>query len=352
MVRDVKKMAMIGAGAIGSLIGGYISMGGEDVTLIGPYWREHLELMRQRGLKIDGCRGEHLVKVKSLHIDELNQLEEKIDILFIALKAYDTERMLSLMKPYLSEDGWVVSCQNGIMEDVIATIVGTSNTIGCSTMLSASMWEPGHVTQEGKPDVFLFTIGELDGQTTPRIKELARIFELCGPTKITTNIWGQLWAKLLVNCMVNTMEGITGYKTDELYAEEKTRHVLKLIAAEVVQVAEALGHKMEPVLGIEVELWKKSARSQLPEIDQAMLEHGRKYQGSHSSMLQDIMKGRRTEINELNGYVVERGKEIGIPTPVNEATISLLKQVESGRLRCNPANVDTLLGMLPPENHP
>lgn len=342
----MKKMAIIGAGAIGTLVGGYISMGGEDITLIAPYWREHVAAMRQRGLKIDGCRGEHLVRVKALHIDELDQLGGKIDILFIAVKAYDTERMLTLMKPYLRENAWVVSYQNGIMEDVIMPIVGASNTIGCSTMIGASLWEPGRVTQEGKPDVLLFTIGELDGQITPRMEELAQVFELCGPTRITNNIWGQLWAKLLLNCMVNTVEGITGYKTDELYKDEQTRHLLKLIAAEVVQVAEALGYKMEPVLGVGPKLWKKAAQSQVPEVDQAMFEHGRTYQGGHSSMLQDIIKGRRTEIDELNGYVIKRGRETGIPTPVNEAVLSLLKEVESGKLKHAPANIDTLLGLL------
>ncbi|MFC1992295.1 ketopantoate reductase family protein [Chloroflexota bacterium] len=343
----VKKMAIIGAGAIGTLVGGYISMGGEDITLIAPYWREHVEALRQRGLKIDGCRGERLVKVKALHIDELDQLGGKIDILFIAVKAYDTERMFTLMKPYLNKNAWVVSLQNGIMEDVIIPIAGEVNTIGCSTMLGVSLWEPGHVTQEGKPDVLLFTIGELDGKITPRIKELARVLELCGPTKITNNIWGQLWAKLLLNCMVNTMEGITGHTTDELYKNEQTRHLLKLIAAEVVQVAEALGYKMEPVLGIGPELWKKAAQSQVPEVDQAMFEHGRTYKGGHASMLQDIIKGRRTEIDELNGYVIKRGRETGILTPVNEAVLILLKKVESGKLKHNPVNIDTLLGLLP-----
>ncbi len=342
----MKKIAIIGAGAVGSLIGGYISMGGEDITLVAPYWREHVQFMRQHGLKIDGCRGEHLAKVKALHIDDLNELKYKIDILFIALKAYDTERMLTLMKPYLAKDAWVVSFQNGVMEDVIASIVGKSNTIGCSIILSASMWEPGRVTQEGKPDGVFFTIGELNGQITSRTKELARILELCGQTKIITNIWGQLWTKLLMNCMVNTMEGITGYTTDELYREERTRHVLKLIAAEVAEVADALGYHMEPALGIDAELWRKSASSPSPEIDQAMHKHGEMYRGSHSSMLQDIIKGRRTEIDELNGYVVEKGKEVGVPTPVNKAAVSLLKEVESGRLGYSPANLDTFLGMI------
>ncbi|MBN2186924.1 MAG: 2-dehydropantoate 2-reductase [Dehalococcoidia bacterium] len=339
-------MAMIGTGAVGSLVGGYISMGGEDITLVAPYWREHVQLMKQRGLKIDGCRGEHLVKVKALHIDDLSELKQKIDILFIALKAYDTERMLTLMKPYLEEDAWVVSFQNGIMEDKIASIVGRPNTIGCSIVLSAIMWEPGCVIEEGKVGGGVFTIGELNGQITPRLKELARILELCGQTKIVTNIWEQLWTKLLMNCIVNTMEGITGYTTDELYSEERTRHVLKLIAAEVAEVASALGYHMEPPLGIDAEFWRKSASSPSPEIDQAMLKHGEMYRGSYSSMLQDIMKGRRTEVDELNGYVVEKGKELGIPTPVNEVAVKLLKEVESGRLGYSPANLDTFLRMI------
>ena len=201
VTKDMKKIAIIGTGAIGTLLGGYISMAGEDITLIGSYWRENIETMRQDGLKIDGCRGEHVVKVKAIHIDELDELGSKIDLLFITVKAYDTERILTLMKPYLKDDAWIVSCQNGIMESVIISTVGKSNTIGCSTTISATLWEPGHVTQTGTPGVLAFTIGELSGQITPRIKELARILELCGKTKITTNIWGELWSKLAM-CIV------------------------------------------------------------------------------------------------------------------------------------------------------
>ncbi len=339
-------MAIIGSGAIGTLLGGYLSMGGQDISLIEPYWREHVEAMRRYGLKIDGCRGEHLVRVKALHTDELSLLEGKLDILFITVKTYDTERMLTLMKPYLKDDTWVVSPQNGIMEEVIIPIVGESNTIGCSAYITASLWEPGHVTQEGAPDALAFTIGELDGRITPRIEELAQILQLCAKTTITTNIWGELWSKLVMCCMFGPLAGITGYRNEQLYLDERTRRFMKLLASEAIQVLTALDYKMEPILGLAPALWEKAAQSQMSEIDQVMLEHGTPFAGHQTSMLQDIIKGRRTEIDEWNGYVIKRGKEIGIPTPVNEVVLSLLNEVESGKLKYSPDNIDTLLELL------
>ena len=340
----MKKMAIMGVGAIGSLLGGYISLAGEDITLIDPWWREHIEAMRQRGLRIDGCRGEHLVRVKALHTDELSQLEGKLDILFIAVKSYDTERMLTLMKPYLKEDAWVVSCQNSINEDVIISIVGASRTIGCVVTLRGELWGPGHVTQTGRPDRLAFTVGELDGKITPRIREVARITNLCAESKITTNIWGDRWAKLAMNCMANSMAGITGYQSSDLFKNRPVYSFCHLIGAEVIQVAEALGYKVELIWGRSAEFWKRSAVSPSPEIDEAMLSLSRNLAVGRSSLLQDIIKGRPTEIDYLNGYLVKRGKEAGIPTPANEAALSLVKEIESGKLKPSPANIDILQG--------
>ena len=103
---------------------------------------------------------------------------------------------------------------------------------------------------------------------------------------------------------------------------------------------------MEPLLGLAPELWENAAQSEIPEIDQAMLKHGVKYSGHQTSMLQDILKGRRTEIDEWNGYVIRKGKKTGIPTPVNEIVLDMFKQVESGQLKYSQHNINALLGLI------
>ncbi|MFC1971293.1 ketopantoate reductase family protein [Chloroflexota bacterium] len=335
----MKRMAVAGAGAIGSVLGGYISKAGKDITLVDP-WLEHVEAMRQHGLRIDGTRGEHLVKVKALHTSEIQQLEGTLDILFIAVKSYETERILTLMKPCLKGDAWVISCQNGMNEDVIAGVVGASNTMGCVVVMGAALTGPGCVTQTGDRTVLF--IGEIDGQITPRIQELAEIIGLCGKTEITTNLPGVRWSKLALNCMSNPLAPLTGYTVQQLHEDTRVRHIFELIAAELIQVAEAMGHKVEPISGISAELWKKSAQGELPEVRESLLRQGRHLGNRQLSLAQDLAKGRPTEIDYLNGYVVSRGKELYISTPVNEAMTRLITELENGRIQPSPANIDIL----------
>ena len=216
----MKKMAIIGAGAIGSVLGGYLGKAGEDITLIDTSWREHIETIREHGLKISGSRGEFVVKVPALFIDELEQLDGKIDILFISVKSYDTVKVLQRIKPYLAENPWVVSCQNGINEDEIGTVVGRENTIGCVVTFNATLWEPRHATETPVSDIG-FTIGELDGQITPRIEELAKILGLCYQTKISTDIWKPLWTKLADNSMTLPLAAITGMQLEIYFSMKK-----------------------------------------------------------------------------------------------------------------------------------
>lgn len=342
----MKKIAMAGAGAVGSLIGGYLSKGGEDVTLIGPFWLEHIQAIRQHSLLIDGCRGKHLVSIKALHVSELNQLEKRsLDILFLTVKSNDTEGVLNLMLPYLRDDAWVVSCQNGINTDIISSTVGSSRTIGCVLMFWVVLWKPGHVIQTAAPDV-TFTVGELSGEITPRIQEIARILNLCATSKISTNIMGHLWSKLAVNCMGNAMAGITGCFAGRLFQDERVRHIYRRIAAEVIAVGKALGYRVEPVLGISTELWEHSTETHIDAIEQVMLEQGQDSSEHYSSLFHDIFKGRPTEIDWLNGYVIRRGKDAGIPTPANEAVYRLVKEVEEGKLKYSLDNVDTVYRLI------
>ncbi len=334
----MKKIAVVGTGAVGSLIGGYLTRAGEDVTLIDP-WFEHIKAMRERGLKIDGCRGEHLIQVKALHTDELTRLTGKQDIIFLAVKSNDTKIVLNNVFPYLNDDGCVVSFQNGINTDVISGIVGTSRTIGCAIRFSVLMWEAGHVTQTGEPEAGI-TIGEINGEITQRVQEIAHIMSQCVPSKVTANIMGQLWSKLALNCMANSMSGLTGYNMVQLCNDERMRYILSIICAEVIQVAEALRYKIEPpILGVNNELWKRSRQTRVNEVEEAMLEQSRKRSDNYPSLLQDIIKGRATEVDYLNGFVVSRGREVSIPTPANEVIQHLVKEVENGKLKSSPENI-------------
>ncbi|MFC1871917.1 ketopantoate reductase family protein [Chloroflexota bacterium] len=341
----MKRMAVLGAGAIGSVLGGYIAKAGEDITLIDTSWREHVAAIQQHGLKISGARGESVIPVKALFIDELSQLEGRIDILFLAVKSYDTEEVLNIIEPYLAEDAWVVSCQNSINEDVISQIVGESNTIGCTVTFGSALWEPGHVV-ETREATLGFTVGELDGRITPRIKEIARITGLCNKTIITESIWNERWRKLAGNSMGNPLTAISGAKMAELLKNDKARRITARIAVEIIDIAEALGYNLESLSWISTEMWKSSRQGWVPEIDDILTERAAGFAGGWSSMLQDTIKGRKTEIDYLNGYVVRKGKEVGVPAPVNEIIVGVVRGVEGRQIKPGMDKIEALYNLI------
>jgi 2-dehydropantoate 2-reductase len=337
-------MALVGAGAVGSVIGGCISKAREDITIIDS-WFEHVENIRRGGLLIDGTRGRHLVRVKSLHTSEMDGVTDRFDILFVSVKSYDTQSMVTFMQPYLREDAWVISCQNGMNEDLLVDIVGASRTIGCVVTMGSEMAGPGSVKETGNRVAFI--TGELDGRITPRIQEIAKILGLCSDTRITTNLYGERWSKLARNCMDNPLVVLTDWSAAQLHKNARIRIIFQAIVGEIIQVAEAMGHKVEPILGIGVETWKRSAIIQQPEVDKALFDEGRRLGDRRFSLYHDLKRGRPTEIDYLTGYVVKQGRKMGIPVPVNELVMMLVKDIELGRIEARPSNIDALWKMIP-----
>jgi 2-dehydropantoate 2-reductase len=340
------KIGVIGVGAIGGSLAGFMTLNGEDVTCIDP-WRENVEAMRENGLLLDGSTGEHRAKVKALHTDELDQLDDRFDILVVAVKSYDTQWATRLMLPYIHEDTWVVSPQNGINELQIAPIVGARRTVGCVTTISAGMMEPGRVTRTDSTGAsqqakqVCFKVGELDGRATPRVQELARIFEAAGHTVVTDDLWGERWTKVAVNCMVNPTSAMTGLSGYDLRANKPVRKLIFKLGVEAVRVGQTLGfHARVPIGSFTLDDLEQAAIAERDtELDKQYIGSRQNIPGK-PSMAQDIIKGRKTEIDYLNGFVAEHGKRIGMPTPYSEAVVPVIKGIESGEFKVGLDNVE------------
>src|SRR5918998_1557261 len=204
-----KRIAFVGAGALGGYVGGYLAHHGEDVTLI-DMWPEHIETIRARGLELDGVTPEEkftVTRAKTLHLTEVQTLakEKPVDIAFVSVKSYDTEWATMLIKPYLAPDGYVVSLQNCINEERIAAIVGWGKTMGCiASLVAAELTKPGHVNRTvpmGGEKHIVYRVGEVHGRVTPRALEVADLLRSADSAKVTTNLWGERWSKLIVNSM-------------------------------------------------------------------------------------------------------------------------------------------------------
>jgi 2-dehydropantoate 2-reductase len=316
------------------------------VTLIDQ-WPEHVQAMKQKGLRLSGTCGEHLIPVRALQIHEAQGVGTPFDAVFIAVKSYDTEWATHLGIAYLKPDGVVVDFQNGVNDDRVAAVAGRERCLGCVITIGAGMYEPGHAMRTDS-GLIGFKIGEHDGSDSARAREMARILNDVAPAKVTANLWGERWSKLTVNCMANPLAGLSGLGSAEVRSQPAPRRIGIHIAAEVIQVGRAAGHEVEPIYGIAAQRFVDAAAGRgFEAVEVDMAASAKFLSGGRPSLLQDVLKGRRTEIDYLNGYVCEQGRKLGVKTPVNDAVVDVIHRHGVGTLRPDPKNLEPLLAVLP-----
>jgi 2-dehydropantoate 2-reductase len=341
----IKRVGIIGAGAIGSVVGGCLAKAGRDVTLIDQ-WPEHIEAIKAKGLRLSGTIGDFVVPVKALHIHELQSVREPFDAVFVAVKSYDTEWATALAVAYLTAEGVVVDFQNGINDERVAAVAGKHRTLGCVITISAGMYEAGHAMRTDSAQLG-FKIGEHDGRDTARARELAEIMNAVAETKVTTNLFGERWSKLAINCMANPLAGLTGLGTLQVRTDPKISAVGVHVGAEAIMVGRAVGHEVEPIYGIPTQRYVDAYNGRgLAELLHDIAEIARKRGGGEPSLLQDVKKKRRTEIDYLNGYVCAQGRQAGVKTPFNDAVVATITRLGVG-FAPDPKHLDPVVAMLP-----
>jgi len=346
MGREKTRIGIVGAGAIGCVVGGLLARAGHDVTLVDQ-WPEHVEQIKTAGLRLSGSCGEHLVPVRALHLHELAQVREPFELAFVAVKSYDTEWATQLAVDHLRRpDGVVVDFQNGINDHRVAAVAGRERTLGCVILIGAGMYEPAHAIRTDRGSA-AFKIGEHDGSDSPRARRVAEIMSEVAPAQVTTNLWGERWSKLALNCMLNPLAGLSGLGTAEVRSEPLTRRLAAHLGVEVVRVGSALGHRIEPILGIPAQRFADATDSAAIEIlGKEIAADAKSRSGGRPSMLQDVMKGRRTEIDHLNGFVAAQGRAMGVPTPFNDAVVDAFHARPVGLLQPEVRNLDPLVRLL------
>ena len=346
------RIASIGVGAIGGTLAGFMSKEGEDVLLIDS-WKDHVDAMNNGGLTLDGITGEHKVEVKAIHTDQIPAIEGTFDIVVVAVKSYDTQEAVRRMLPYMRDDTWVISPQNSINELRIAPLVGASRTLGCITTISAGIYEPAHITRTGsvsqslQKEPLCFKVGELHGEITPRVEKIVDLFSSAGKTVPTQDLWGERWSKMVTNCMVNATAAMTGMMSHEVRANKVSRMQILNLAIETIKVGRALGYNVVPPMGdFSLEDMEKAAGTNgHPELDKVLSGEPPAVPG-RPSMAQDVIKGRLTEIEYLNGMVSDKGAEMGINTPYSNAVVEVLKAVESGEFEVGINNLDRVASIV------
>jgi 2-dehydropantoate 2-reductase len=347
------RIAVVGAGAVGGYVGASLAYAGHDVTLIDP-WPAHVEAIRAQGMNLYGMTEaeRRTVPVPAIHLTEAQNLAKQrpIDIAFISVKSYDTIWAAQMIRQYLAPAGCVLSMQNCINEERVASVVGWGRTLGVIVGggVGVDLYEPGHILRGylRRPDGVGFYVGEPSGRITPRSQAIAAIMNDVDNAKATDNLWGERWTKLCVNAMRNGVSAATGMGGNERDRHDAVRRVCIKLGGEAVRVGQALGYKLGSKVGaLPPETLARASeddRGAMAEIEGLLLqaaEGGGRAPYQRPSMAQDMAKGRRTEIELMNGFIAEEGARVGVPAPTNAMITRQVLRVERGELPPRPENV-------------
>src|SRR5256712_54758 len=343
-----KKLLFVGAGAIGSYLGAFLSRAGHDVTLVDP-WADQVETIRERGISVTGPHEPCEARPAAIHVHEAARLPRDYAIAFVAMKVYDTPWATQLALRHLAPDGYVVAAQNCWPDPVVAAIAGASRAVGLvMSKIGVALWKPGRGERglergQGKGHDVL-RAGQHDGRVTPRATALTAMLSVIDGAQVTDNLWGERWAKLCANAMGNPVQAMSGLGSLEIASSEVGRTITIHLAAESARVGLALGYRVPKVHSTTAEQWAAADRRDVYESLDRMLTPATA-SGRHwrSSTGQDVTKGRPTEIDYMNGHVVAQGRQQSVPTPVSAATVDAVREIDAGTRKPEAQNIERVL---------
>ena len=301
------KVAVVGAGAMGSLFGGYLTRAGADVTLV-DVWREGVEAINANGLHLEDKQGNReTIRIRAT----TNPVEPGVvDLALVFVKSYHTESAVRSALAMMGANTLVLSLQNGWGNGPrIAGIVGKERVLVGVTYHSATVLGPGQVQHAGQGPTF---IGPLEGQSSDQLRQIAETFTQAGlETTGTDTVLKEIWSKLALNVCTLPTSALLGFRAGQLIEHDGILHLMRGLLRETVAVANAqgIGLDYDERWGGITGLLKRSS-------------------GAKASMLQDVEKRRRTEIDVINGAIVEAGQKLNLPVPYNEAMVWLVKSIE------------------------
>ena len=343
-----KKILFVGAGAIGSYLGAFLSRAGHAITLVDP-WAEQVDTINRQGIAVTGPHDPFTAKPLAVHLHEAQRMPRDFDVAFVAMKVYDTEWATQLALRHLKDEGFVVSSQNCWPDPRVAAVAGAGRSLGLiMSKIGVACWRPGEVERGmergGNKGHDVFRVGEHDGRITPRTQEVADMLKVVDGSLVTDNLWGERWSKLSANSMGNPVQGMSGLGSAEIAGSEVGRAITIHIAAECARVGLALGLTIPNFNGETAERWADAGRRETYQaLDEMLTPKTASTRNWKASMAQDVIKRRPTEIDYMNGHVVAQGKAKGVPTPVSAAVVDIMREVDRGTRKPAPENIGLVL---------
>lgn len=336
------KCAIYGAGSLGTVLGAYMTRQGTPVELVNRN-RAHVEALRDGGARIRGTV-EMTVPVRALLPEEM---EGPYDVIFLLTKQLHNREVVAFLKPLLAPDGVIVTLQNGIPEPGIAEIVGWEHTMGCVVEWGATLSAPGECVLTSAPGKLSFHMGRMEGISDEKFLQVKALLEQMCPVYTEDNLMGARWTKLLINATFSGLGTVVGGVFGNVSEDKSVRPVALLCMKECMDVGFAAGVRFAPVQGKDITrlfyykngLKRAFALALMPF---AMKEH----RDIEPSMLQDLKKGKPCEVEAINGVVCEWGRKYGVPTPVNDRIVEVIRREQDGELKLEKSNIQFFSDLL------
>jgi len=322
------RAAIYGAGSLGTILGAFIMKNGGQIDLINRN-KAHVEALKANGATVTGTLNFNQ-KVNAYTIDEMSGV---YDIIFLMTKQQQNAEVVNFIKDYLAEDGVIVTLQNGIPELQIGEIVGDDRVLGCTVAWGATMQEPGVCELTSSPDSLTFSLGNLTGKPNPHLAEVKALLEMMGPVELDENFIGTRWSKLLINAAFSGMSAVLGTTFGGAAGDKRSRKIVQMLIKECIDVCNKGNIRIEPIQGKDVVKLldynnpiKKAVSFFIIPI--AIKKHAL----LKASMLQDLEKGKKCEVDAINGVVCAFGRKVGFPTPMNDKVVEVIHRIEAGEL--------------------
>ena len=323
------RTAIYGAGSLGTILGAFISKAGEPVELINRN-KAHVEALNASGAKVVGTM-QFEQKVTAYTPD---QMSGEYDIIFLMTKQQNNKEVVQMLKGFLAPDGVLVTFQNGLPEMQIASVLGEDRVLGCTVAWGATMQSPGVCELTSEPDALSFSLGSISSTRSRHFDKVKELLEKMGTVDVEENFIGTRWSKLLINAAFSGMSAVLGCTFGEAAGPKESRRIVQALIKECIDVCAAGGIRIEPVQGKDIVKlldYKGSVKKALSFfiIPLAIRKHAR----LKASMLQDLEKGKLTEVDAINGAVSDYGRKVGVPTPMNDKVVEIIHGIERGELK-------------------
>lgn len=301
------KIVIVGPGAMGCLLAAFLSKSKEEVWIL-DHNKERAEKINRTGISMVGLSGEWRCNTRA---SSDSQDIGIADLLILCVKSYDTKSAMAHSKALIGENTCVLTLQNGLGNiEIVSELIGPQNVIGGVTNLGATLLDAGKTRLAGKGETI---IGRVDGKATIEMRSIRELFNKVGlETRISKDIKALAWSKLIINAGINALTAITGLNNGKLTEFEGSRSIMRQAVTEAIRIAKRKRIKLiydDPLAKVEA-VCEATA-------------------GNVSSMLQDVLRKKRTEIDFINGVIVRLGQELGIPVPTNAILVDLVKTIES-----------------------